>query len=74
MRGRRRLERRLTDPRKTWSEMTSSLMGMRMSMGTPSGVVPVLRRMNGRVAEAMGMKTKSRLSRSIRMRQQRRKK
>ena len=56
------------DPKRTRSETTTSPMATRMSVGTPYRAVAVLRRKNGRAVEAMGTRTKSRLSRRIRMR------
>ena len=72
MRGRQCPERILTNLTRTQSKTTTSLMGTRMLIGTPSGAVAVTRQMNGRAAEVMGMRTKSCLRWRIRrMRQQR---
>ena len=73
MRGRRILERILTDSTRTRSETMTSLMGTRMSIGTPSRAVAVLKRTNRRVAEAIGTRSKSRLRRRRRSRRERKK-
>ena len=54
MRGRQCPERILTNLTRTQSKTTTSLMGTSMLIGMPSGAVAVMRRMNGRSAEAMG--------------------
>ena len=61
MRVRRRPERILTDLMMTWSKTATSPMGTKIFIRTPSGAVVVLRRVNGRAAEAMGTRDKSRL-------------
>ena len=73
MRGRRRMDKISTDPTRKPSETTTSPMGTRMLIGTPSRAAEVLRQTNGRSVEAMGMRTKSCLRRSRRRRWKRRK-
>ena len=53
--------------------MTMSMMGTRMSIGTPYMAVAVLRRTNGRATESMGMRMKRLLKQRIRSRRQGRK-
>ena len=62
MRGQRRPERMLTDLTRMRSKTTTSLIGMRISIGMPSGAVAVLRQKNVRAAEAIGTRNTSRLS------------
>ena len=65
MKGRRIPERISTYLTRMRIDTITSPMGTRMLIRTPSGAVAVLRRTNGRAAEAMGARTKSRLSRRI---------
>ena len=62
MRGQQHPERGLTDPTRTRSDKTMSLMGTRMSIRMPSGAVAVMRRKNGIATEAMETRTESCLS------------
>ena len=63
-------ERRSAESTRTRSKTTMSPMGTRMSIGTPSVEVAVLRRTNGRGTEAMTTRTKIRLRRRIQRRRQ----
>ena len=73
IRGWRRPERILREPTRTQSKTTTSPMGRRMLIRTPSRAVAVLMQTNVRATEAMGTRMKSRLRRRMRSRMQRRK-